>query len=252
MRHIHHHRAARAFAAVVVLSLTACVADDGPRTGEFAAFGAVHLAPDAPALALYLDDEAQPLVTDLGFTDGTSYAALEAGTYDIALAPADADRSEAVLEVEGLSLSDATFYTLVAYGTVDPDDAFPLESLVLAEERAIERSEIAQVRAVHVAPGIGELEVLAVPLDGVAVPIATDLAYGEVADSVELGSAASYVFEVVRESDGQPERLTLGVGTDTSSIVVFVTVDFEGEPLLIGQFDDGSTFASRPVVQQAR
>lgn len=245
MRRILDLRAGRALAAAALL-LTACE-DDSPVPEEDGALGIVLLATGALELAVRVDGEPAPLFETVSFAGSTPYVPFAAGTYEVALVPAGVESPSALLEADEVSIADGLLYTLVAYGTVAPLDAFPLDSLVVVDE-STPLVDVTRVRAVHVAPGVGDIEVLAVPVAGVATPIATGLAYGEVAEPVELGSATTYVFSV--EIGGAPvpqARLSLAVTSSASVVHVFVTLGADGEPLLVGQVDDGLMVSSRPV-----
>jgi hypothetical protein len=73
----------------------------------------LHASPNVPAVTVYVNG--QRAVGRLGTLKATGYLALDAGTYDVAVAPAGQPLSRAVLKAK-LTLADKTRYTALARG----------------------------------------------------------------------------------------------------------------------------------------
>ena len=63
--------------------------------GEGAMLRVVHASPNAPAVDVYAEGVAAPLLTDLAYTETSMYLDLDAGTYNIQLRGAGADPTSA-------------------------------------------------------------------------------------------------------------------------------------------------------------
>jgi len=92
-------RSLRGLAAV--LGLTAIVAacnDDpliAPPDNGMAEIRVIHGSPDAPAVDIYVEGSTTPLVEDLAYGDASSYASVDAGTYNVQIRAAGADPASA-------------------------------------------------------------------------------------------------------------------------------------------------------------
>jgi len=77
----------------------------------------VHTVPDAPAVDVLAGGA--PLFENVAFGDGSSFAMVEAGSYDIDVRPTGAE--DTVLSLSGISFDGATSYTVLATGMLGDD-----------------------------------------------------------------------------------------------------------------------------------
>lgn len=105
-------------------------------TGEpagMAMIRVVHLSPDGPAVDVYANGGADPVVTDLAVKNATDYLSVPAGEYTFAIAPADTSLADAVFTTPALQLDADMKYTALAVGKLAPkqgDGAFDVVALV--------------------------------------------------------------------------------------------------------------------------
>ena len=76
----------------------------------------LHLAPDAPAVDVKTQDDAVTLVSNLSFPNASDYLPVDAGTYNLKVTAAG--QSEAVLELDPLTLQSGGIYEALAIGLV--------------------------------------------------------------------------------------------------------------------------------------
>jgi hypothetical protein len=127
--------------AVLVLSLalaTSALAQEG-----MARVRVVHASPDAPAVDVWANGNIA--FSNAPFTGITSYAALNAGTYNIQVTPTGA--TEPVVIEADLELAASTDYTVVAVGQLEN-----IEPLVLVDNNSSPAAGKAHVRFVHASP----------------------------------------------------------------------------------------------------
>lgn len=201
----------------------------------------IHLSPDAPAVDVYANGQEPAVVTDLEFPDGTEYLTVPAGTYDFDVAPADTSPEDSVLTVDGLELQAGNSYTAVAYDLLENIQALALED----DLDNVPEGQF-RLRAIHVAAGVGEVDIWNVtdPMD--PQPLYTDVDFGDVTDYAELdGGAYSVGFDL--DADAEPDVVFDLPDIDAGEVVnVFAVADGE-EVFLIAQLRDGSTVRIDPV-----
>jgi hypothetical protein len=125
---------------ILTLGLTACSDDDDPMVPNNSDLGTgvmlrvVHASPDAPAVDVYAEGVSQALLTNLAFTETSSYLDLAPGTYNIQLRAHGADpMSVPAFQTGDLTLSQDAVITAVAAGLLgssDPEMAFRVIPLV--------------------------------------------------------------------------------------------------------------------------
>jgi len=143
------------------LLLSACGAGteigDEP-TGE-AQLRAVHAAPDAPAVDIYVAGEEQPLISNLAYGEATHYLTLPAGEYEIEIRAAGAGAATDPVFTDIIALQDGDRASAIAAGLLaasDPNSQFRL--VALTEDFAAPAPGSAVVRVVHAgadAPAVG-------------------------------------------------------------------------------------------------
>ncbi len=150
-------------AAILALAATGCGDDDTTADTPDAAVGVdapvveqaslrvIHASPDAPAVDIYAQGVATPLIEDLAYGTSSDYIDVDAGSYTIEVRAAGADASsDAVYTTEALSLGEGDTVTAVAaglLGSTDAADAFRV--LALGEGFDAAGTGKAIVRIVH-------------------------------------------------------------------------------------------------------
>ncbi len=148
----------RGFAAALGLAaLVAACSDDsvtGPPVGGEASIRVIHGSPDAPAVDIYVEGSATPIIEDLAYGDASEYLTVDAGTYNVQIRAAGAAPStDPVYETGNFSLQSGDALTALAaglIGSVDPTDEFRV--LALFENFGSPAAGNALVRVVHAAP----------------------------------------------------------------------------------------------------
>jgi len=164
--------------------------DEEPEP-ELAGVRAAHLAPDAPNVDIYVDDE--PALEDVAFRDVSEYLELDAGEYDIEVT--EAGEEEAVFE-ESLEI-EAEDYTLAALGEL-ADENQPFD-LAVFEDDLTDPGEEARVRVIHAAPDAPAVDIVD---DESGDALFEELEFGE-AETGDL-PAGDYTLGV-RPADGDDE-----------------------------------------------
>jgi hypothetical protein len=149
-----------ALLALVALSITVagCSDDDDPimtpEMGKGAMLRVVHASPNAPAVDVYAEGVAAPLLTNFKYTETSPYLDLAAGEYNIQLRGAGAPAtSEPAFETGLLMIPDGAIITAVAagsFGSTDPDDMFRVIPMV--EDFKDPGAGNAAVRILHASP----------------------------------------------------------------------------------------------------
>jgi len=191
-----------ALLALVALSITVsgCSDDDDPITtpemGKGAMLRVVHASPNAPAVDVYAEGVAAPLLTNVKYTETSNYLDLAAGDYNIQLRGAGAPAgSDPAFETGMLTIPEGAIITAVAagnFGSMDPDDMFRVIPMV--EDFKDPGAGSAAVRILHASPdapavsidvgndGSPEINDFArfadTGADGVALPAGTPLDVG--------------------------------------------------------------------------
>jgi hypothetical protein len=103
----------------------------------------VHASPDAPAVDVLVNGS--PAFTNLAFKAVADYAALDAGSYSVAVVPTGATEPQVISAT--LALDPDKDYTVVAVGKLAD-----IEPLVLVDNNAAPAAGKAHVRFVHASP----------------------------------------------------------------------------------------------------
>jgi hypothetical protein len=165
-------------AMVLLLGLATTVIADG----HMARVRAVHASPDAPAVDIWVNDNAA--FTNAPFKGITQYANLEAGTYNIKVVPTGA--TEPVVIEADLALEGGKDYTVVALGTLEN-----IEPLVLVDNNSAPAEGKAHVRFVHASPDAPAVDIA---VKGGPV-LFSNIAFKEVGDYLPV-DAGTYDLEV--------------------------------------------------------
>jgi hypothetical protein len=161
-------------------ALTAACDDDdntGPE-GE-ARVRVVHASPDAPSVDVLLDDA--EVLSDVPYLAASDYLAASADDHNLKVNAAGT--ATTVIDAD-VTLADGTDYTVIASGLVAE-----ITPIVLVDDNSTPAAGNARVRAIHGAPGAPAVDiyVTAPGADLVAaVPVLTGVAFGDVADYLEV------------------------------------------------------------------
>jgi len=122
------------------IAVTGCSDDDDPIApgggdmGTGAMLRVAHASPNAPAVDVYAEGVAAPVVTNLKFTETTPYLDLKAGTYNFQLRQAGSPATSApAYETGDLEIPDGAVITALAaglLGSMDEDDMFRVIPLI--------------------------------------------------------------------------------------------------------------------------
>ena len=194
--------------------LAGCGDDDAPPATPTPPAGkaqvrVVHAAADAPAVDVYAEGVAAPLLTNVAYGDASAYVTVDAGTYNLQVRPAGAAASSAPVYSTGpLALAADAKVTAVAaglLGATSTEQAFRV--VPLAERFGAAADGQARVRVVHAgadAPAVA----LDVGADG--SPEVQGLA--RFADTGEAGVALPA---------GQPLRVAIWAGSPLARVTSF-------------------------------
>lgn len=144
----------------------------------------VHASPDAPAVDVYLNG--QRAIANLKFTEGTTYAAVPAGSYRVQVFPAGTGPNGTAVISATLDLKGGTAYTVAAVNVVAK-----IEPIVLTDDLTAPAAGKAHIRVVHASPDA--------PAVDVAVkggPVAFRNAAFKAATAYAPLDAGTYQFEV--------------------------------------------------------
>jgi len=147
------------YTAVAMGSVMGTGASFGVQVLRDATSGALlrvlHASPNVPAVTVYVNG--QPAVKRVGTLKWTGYLALDAGTYDVAVAPAGQPLSKAVLEAK-VTLADKTRYTALARGLAGGSKRSKLE-LARQTDIGTAPSGQAAVRVWHLSPDAPKVDI---------------------------------------------------------------------------------------------
>ena len=177
--------------------------------GEQGALRVAHVSPDAPNVDIYVDGE--PVIEDLSFGEVSPYAALDPGTYEVAVTAAE-DEDTVVFDEE-IDLDAGVARTAVAFGEAagGPDTGFQIE--LLDDDLTDPGEEMSRLRLFHAVPDAGAVDVVVVegPEGGdddqpVDEPLAEVGVGGELGVEVERLLVHRHVAEalIVGFGDGAP------------------------------------------------
>jgi hypothetical protein len=139
-----------AILATLMLGLLAAVPAAGANAD--AMIRVVHASPDAPAVDVFLNG--QRAISNLKFTEGTTYAAVPAGSYRVQVFPTGTGPSGTAVIDANLPLAGGTAYTVAAVNVVAK-----IEALVLTDNLAAPAAGKAHIRVVHASPDAPAVDV---------------------------------------------------------------------------------------------
>jgi hypothetical protein len=195
----------------------------------------IHLSPDAPGVDVFVNGGEDPAVADLEFPDGTPYLNVPAGTYTFDVAPAGTSADDAVLTIEDLPLEAGASYTAVAY-----DELASISALALGDDYdGLDAGNI-RLRAVHVAAGVGQVDIWNITDAENPAPVYVDLDFGAAGDAVDI-PAGAYTLGIDVDDDATPD-LTFALPELAAGTVVNAFAVADGaDVFLLAQLPDGAT-----------
>jgi hypothetical protein len=153
-------RGSLAFGLIVILLQGGCtevvVPDDEdppppPPPGR-AELRVVHASPDAPAVDVYAEGVAEPLLGGLAYGEASEYLALDAADYRVQIRAAGSAATEAPVYEAPLALADGARVTVIAAGLLGGGDDDGFRLLAFAESFEAPAAGATRVRIVHAAP----------------------------------------------------------------------------------------------------
>lgn len=217
---------------VLVFGVISCDDDNGGV--GVASLRVLHDSPDAPPVDGFIDDV--EVISDLPYlntfpTNGSGYAPIPSGVNNIKVNAAGTDIT--VVDAD-LNFSRNSDTTIIVTGLLEDDSIFPI---VLDDDNSLPAAGAIKVRAVHGAPGVGNVDIYINP-PGTDInnvdPTLTDVAFGQASGYLEV---AAGFYQVIVTPTG-----TKTVAIDTGAIEFFsgeirtaVAVDsqnFEGDPFI--------------------
>ncbi|NLX11633.1 MAG: DUF4397 domain-containing protein [Chloroflexi bacterium] len=115
-----------------------------------------HFSPDTPAVDVYVNGEAA--ITELAFPQVTSWIALPAGTYNLAVAPAGTALEEAAIGPADFELPAGAYLTIAATGSLEAGSLAPT---IISEDYADIAEGNARVTVFHAIEDAPAVDVLA-------------------------------------------------------------------------------------------
>jgi len=211
---------------------------DDETTGD-ANVRAIHLSPDAPTVDVLVNG-ALRAIEDLDFPDSTAYLPVPPGNYDFDIVPADGELADSVLNIPSIDLEADTSYTAVAHGTLAN-----IAALLLVDDLSSPGDGKIRVRAIHVADGVGEVDIWNIPAEGDPAILYEDVDYGDAGAYMVL-PAASYKLGIDVDDDATPD-LTFTTGELAAGTILNVFAVKDGDDVfLIAQTQDGTTIKIDP------
>lgn len=200
---------------------------------------AIHLSPDAPNVDIYVDEEPPAAVTDLAFGESTTYVDLDAGTYTFNITAEGAPPPPpSVLDVGPIQLESGKAYTAVAFNEL----LAPIEALPLVDDLSNPGAGNIRLRAIHVAPDVGEVDIYEVSNPQSPTLLYENVAFRTAGDYLTPLPAGSYAigFDVNNDAVADLTFVTPAL-TEGSILNVFAVSDGPADVFLIAQFQNGVT-----------
>jgi Domain of unknown function (DUF4397) len=162
-------------------ALTAACSDDDDNTGpeSQARVRVVHASPDAPNVDVLLDDA--KVLSDVPYLTSSAYLETSEGDHNLKVNAAGTATTAIDADV---TLADGTDYTVIA-----SDLVAQITPIVLEDNNTAPAAGNARVRAIHGAPSAPAVDIY-VTAPGAdlesATPVLTGVAFGDVADYLEV------------------------------------------------------------------
>lgn len=110
----------------------------------------IHAAPDVGPVDVYIEGEAQPLVTNLDYAEASAWAQLDTGDYVLEFRPEGADPADApVLTSEVVTLDEDEQISAIAAGLAEGGPEDGLRVLAISEDWGTDLAGAARGRIIH-------------------------------------------------------------------------------------------------------
>lgn len=192
----------------------------------------LHLSPNAPPVTPLVDGN--NLYNEIAFSQSTGYVTVgsDTATLDVTL---DGTLNSSALSAE-LALDFGKRYTAVAF-----DNVSNLSATYFADDAAGLPAGQIRVRAIHGAPGVGQVDIYAMEDDGSQALILPDVNFGDVAAPLDL-PAGAYTLGVDVNDDLLVDVIfALPELTSGTLANVYVTQDADGTVFALAQLDGDVT-----------
>lgn len=209
--------------ALAVVFAGACGDDDGDggggATGELRLW---HLAADAGNVDVFVNGDL--FLEGFAFEDVTGFEALDAGSYDVAIAPAGQGIGAAVITVDGFALGEGERWTIAAVQLdQDPAAAGAFSALPIEESATPPAAGNIRFRAFHAAFAVPT----AVDVYEATTPVLVfpNVAQGAASAMPFEGPNAAYQLALDVDRDGTLDFQTVGaldMPVDQASVLVGV------------------------------
>lgn len=239
---------------LALLTLGACATDDPEETDEetdteepppeeTAFIRAAHFSPDGPPVDIFVNAGDEPAFAGASFGDGTAYAELPVGSYDLQISAAGTAAADAVFTVEGAALEKDISYTAIAHGYLSPpsevDGGF---TVTLLENEVDDIADgLFRVQVVHAAAlgAFANVDVWSVGDPSNPVALIPDFPYAA-AVTADLPAGAYTVCLDVNDDAACDATFALPELTG-GFINLIATNDVAGVPFLVAILEDGTT-----------
>jgi hypothetical protein len=204
-----------------------------PPLPEMADVRFIHLAPSTGAVDVYAEQSVK-LAENLAYQDGTDYASVAGGTYDIDIvATGAADFVGSVMA--SVDLTAGMSYTGVAY-----DDGGAPAILALVDDTSAPAAGNFRVRAIHAADGVGEVDIWNITDINSPSPLFADLPFGDASAAAEI-PAGTYTIGFDVDNNATPDLIfELPELAEGANINLFAVNDTTDGVVLLAQFADGT------------
>lgn len=195
-------------------------------TNATASLRVVHNVSDAPAVDIVVNDNFdERLVTALEFPDFTGYVTPAPADYNVKVVVSGSET--AVIDRE-VTLEKGAFYTVLAVGSLDADDDFAIEPLVLVDKPRRIATE-AQVRIVHGSTLAGNVDIYVTATNDISeeTPAFTDVPFKAETGYVSL-AAGDYVVTVTPAGSKTAAIGPVTLSLEANSIYTAIARDGEG------------------------
>lgn len=160
---------------LATLALGACVSGQDASTGAVRFLNGV---PDAPRMNMYVDDRLR--ATGFDYTNGSSYTAVAAGTYDVRISgilPASEEEDDEEIYSDAIRLDVNDEVTLAVIGASGAEETLQIPS----RTRGVPTGKT-RVNVLHGSPGVPDIDVYVTEPDATlaaSTPFASALGYRE-------------------------------------------------------------------------
>jgi hypothetical protein len=236
-------------AALILAMGYGCGDDDEEVQGVVgsARIRAIHLSSDAPNVDIYADEEPPAAITNLAFGESTSYVDLDAGSYTFNITATGAPPPPpSVLDIGPIQLNNNKAYTAVAF-----NELASIEALALLDDLSSTGTGNIRLRAIHVAPDVGEVDIWNVTDPDNPAPLYVDFDFRDVGDYAVV-PAGAYTLGFDLDNDTIPELVFETGDIPAGSILNLFAVNQGSDVFLIAQFVDGTTVRIEPAPTRVR